>query len=90
MVSSVSKEVNSGYWGVNQRTKLSKVCGEGELADWPKVAELWRYGAQDAPAGRTVGRALGGREIHIAAQRRTAPPEAQPPSSFLSSVADTK
>ena len=40
VVSSVSKEVNSGYWGVNQRTKLSKVCGEGELADWPKVAEL--------------------------------------------------
>ena len=32
---------------------------------WPS------YGAQDAPAGRTVGRALGGREIHIAARTGT-------------------
>ena len=51
LVSSVSKEVNSGHWGVNQRTKLSKVCGEGELADWPKVAELWRPGRPRWPNG---------------------------------------
>ena len=51
---------------------LSEVCGEGEYPFIPlrRLAEAGRAsnGARRTPpaAGRTVGRALGGREIHLA------------------------
>ena len=49
LVSSVSKEVNSGYWGVNQRTKLRKpvrCVGRGGIS---RLAEGGRAMAPRTP-----------------------------------------